>query len=54
MSNSLDRFSEPLKHIPADDRDTWLSVGMALHHESGGSDTGFAMLSEWSRTCPEK
>jgi Primase C terminal 2 (PriCT-2) len=50
-SNSLARFAEPLGYIPALDRDTWLSVGMALHYESAGSDAGFAMWCEWSRTC---
>jgi putative DNA primase/helicase len=54
MSKSLDRFAEPLKHIPAVCRDTWVSVGMALHHESGGSDAGFALWCDWSRGVPEK
>ena len=34
---------------PACDYDDWLRVGMALHHESGGSEQGFHAFHEWSR-----
>ena len=27
------RYAEALRHIPPDDYDTWLKVGMALRHE---------------------
>ena len=33
----------------ADDRDTWLHIGMALHDASGGGDQGRDLWSEWSR-----
>lgn len=28
--------------------DEWIKVGMALHHETGGSDAGFSLWDEWS------
>lgn len=30
--------------------DEWNTVGMALHHETGGSDEGLALWDEWSNT----
>lgn len=32
-----------------EDRDGWFRVGMALHHETGGSDEGFEMWCEFSK-----
>lgn len=32
-----------------EDRDTWLQVGQALHHEYGGSNAGFERWCEWSK-----
>lgn len=29
-------------------RDDWIRVGMALHHECDGDDTGFEMFNDWS------
>lgn len=43
------RIREAVAAIPADDRDDWLRVGMALHHESAGSEAGFDEWSDWSR-----
>ncbi len=48
MSDLL-RFRLALQHVPAELRDDWLRVGMALHHESGGSQEGFDLWSEWSQ-----
>lgn len=45
----FDRINAALAFIPADDRDDWLTVGMALHAESRGSDDGFAAWDAWSR-----
>lgn len=45
----FDRINAALVFIPADDRDDWLTVGMALHAESRGSDDGFAAWDSWSR-----
>lgn len=50
----LDRILEALDCIPADHREVWLRVGMALHNESGGSDEGFRIWDHWSRSSPQK
>lgn len=40
---------EALFAVPNDaDRDGWLHVGMALHHETDGSAEGFSTFDEWS------
>lgn len=46
----LDLVASALAVVPADDRDTWLKVGMAFHHETTGSDQGFMAWDDWSRT----
>jgi len=33
---------------PSMGRDPWIRVGMALHHETSGDDTGFLLWDEWS------
>lgn len=38
-----------LQHICADDRETWLQVGMALHSTQSGSEA-FHMWDEWSQS----
>lgn len=35
----------------AEDYDTWLKVGMALHHETQGADAGLALWDNWSSTA---
>lgn len=47
---SPDDARSRLRYISADDRDTWIKVGMALHHEFAGSDEGFGLWDEWSQT----
>ena len=38
-----------LSHLdPGMGRDPWIRVGMALHHETEGDDTGFELWDEWS------
>ena len=32
-----------------DDRDLWIKIGAAIHHECGGSDEGWALFDKWSR-----
>lgn len=44
-----ERIEPALAVIPADDRDIWLQVGMALHKESRGSTRGFETWEAWSR-----
>lgn len=44
---TAEQISEALNVLDADsDHNTWLKVGMALHHETGGE--GFALWNEWS------
>lgn len=42
-------LSSALQAIPADDRDVWLQVGMAIHNEIGGQ-VGFDLWRSWSET----
>lgn len=43
------QMEEALKFIDPDvSRDEWIKVGMALHHECEGDDTGFEIWNEWS------
>lgn len=42
-----------LKHLDkhcCDDRDEWIRIGAALHHETGGTNAGWALFDEWSRS----
>jgi Primase C terminal 2 (PriCT-2)/RepB DNA-primase from phage plasmid len=49
FSNSgLDRFAVPLAAIPADDYGLWITIGLALHAESGGGTDGLAIWETWS------
>ena len=47
-----ERIADALRTIPADDREIWLQVGMALKDELG--DRGRLMWDNWSATCPDK
>ncbi|MCH4563366.1 PriCT-2 domain-containing protein [Halomonas sp. EGI 63088] len=44
---TLDELRLALQHIPADDRETWVSIGNACKTEYG--DEGFAIWDEWSQ-----
>lgn len=46
---SLEKIESALRHIPSDDRETWLRVGMALKSELGHA--GFDIFDTWSRTA---
>jgi hypothetical protein len=46
------RIADALRCIPADDRDIWLQVGMALKDELG--DRGRPLWDAWSATCADK
>ena len=39
-----------LKSIDATDYHDWIKVGMAIHHETGGSVGGFDLWDQWSQT----
>lgn len=32
-----------------DDRDNWIIIGAAIHHETGGSDDGWLIFNQWSQ-----
>ena len=43
-------LAEALGYIPPDDYETWLLVGMAIHHDGGD----ISLWEEWSRSAPSK
>lgn len=49
----LDEIRDTIERLPKDDyiedRDGWLKVGMAIHHETGGSAEGFELWIECSK-----
>ena len=45
--NDLDRIGTALNFVPADDRETWLRMGMAIKSELG--DSGFDLWDGWSQ-----
>ncbi|WOD20760.1 bifunctional DNA primase/polymerase [Paraburkholderia kirstenboschensis] len=45
---AVERVKGMLALIPADERDTWIKVGAALHHYFEGSDTGRELWDDWS------
>src|SRR6476620_9622123 len=45
-----DRYADALHQIPADDRDIWIRIGMALHFESGGGPAGLDLWEHWSQS----
>jgi hypothetical protein len=45
------RIRDALRSIPADERQVWLEIGMALKAELG--DGGYEPWVEWSRNCPK-
>ncbi len=48
MKDSITKIEEALEYIPSDDREIWVQVGMALHHEYNGSEDGFQLWDVWS------
>lgn len=53
LGMSLEEAKRTLAHLPLDewceDRDGWLQVGMAIHHEFAGSEEGFNLWVEFSK-----
>lgn len=46
---SVGQMETMLSHLDPDmDRQHWINVGMALHHECEGDDTGFDIWNDWS------
>jgi hypothetical protein len=49
LGKSIDELRTMIETMdPDSDRDHWRNVGMALHHETQGSDEGLALWDEWS------
>jgi len=47
MTGDFDRIRTALQHIPANDREVWLRMGMAVKSEFG--EPGFDLWQEWSQ-----
>ena len=47
---SSSEVREILTYVSADTEDTWIKVGMALHHQYNGNEEGFKIWDEWSQT----
>lgn len=47
---NVERIGKALAVIPSDERETWLTVGQAIHDEFGGDEDGFALWDEWSQS----
>lgn len=45
---SMNKLKFNLKDIHADDYHIWLTTGMAIHHETDGSEEGLTLWDEWS------
>ena len=43
-------LADALRHVSPDDYETWLLVGMAIHHDGGD----VSIWEEWSRSAPSK
>ena len=50
VATDLAILTEALGYIPPDDYETWLLVGMAIHHDGGD----ISIWEEWSRAAPSK
>lgn len=46
----LARIGKALAVIPSEERETWLTVGQALHHEFGGDHEGYELWADWSQS----
>ena len=48
---SLDEAQRLVSYVDNEDYDTWLKVGMSLHHEFGGAHAAFDLWDTWSSTA---
>jgi len=48
LGKSVEEIREYLQHLDREDYDTWIQVGMALHHEFQGAADGLSVWDEWS------
>jgi hypothetical protein len=52
--DEVEAYMNKLTPSHAEESDTWLKVGFALSHQTGGSDEGWLMFDKFSRLSPEK
>lgn len=50
----LRQLAECLKHIPADEYNSWIRCLLIIFNETDGSDDGLRLAHEWSASNPEK
>lgn len=48
---TIEEAKQLLTHVDNEDYDTWLRVGMSLHHEFSGGIEGLDLWDEWSRSA---
>lgn len=48
--HDLERIKRDLSVISSEDREIWLKVGQALHHEFDGDDMGYDLWDTWSQS----
>lgn len=49
---SIEELRDALRHVDASlGYEEWVQVGMGIHHETNGSDEGFALWDQWSATA---
>lgn len=54
MGLTLEQVAGYLADLPTDfDYDTWLGVGQSVHQETRGSEEGFRLWDNWSKTSPK-
>jgi len=56
MDLTPDEVDGVIADLPADwvdDRDQWLTVGAALHHQFEGTNSGFERWNEWAKQSPK-
>ena len=53
LNISIEELEYYLELIQCHDYEQWVKVGMALHHETGGSETGLKLWDKWSQGQPK-
>jgi putative DNA primase/helicase len=48
LNKTVEEIEEHLQYLDRDDYDTWIQVGMALHHQFNGASDGLEMWDRWS------
>lgn len=48
LGRGLEALKSQIENVPPEDYETWIEVGMQIHHAAGGSDDGLALWNWWS------